>query len=98
MSIKTQETCKPVPPGWTSAKIPAEKRACVLCVNPATCAVCAVLAVRSFDNLRWHNRGAWVRIPPSPPLIPKNLQSNWAKIVLDAPLRWRYAPDERLGG
>ena len=57
MSIKTQETCKPVPPRWTTAKIPAEKRVCVLCVNPAICAVCAVLAVRSFNNLRWHNRG-----------------------------------------
>ncbi len=57
MSIKTQETCKPVPPRWTTAKIQAEKRVCVLCVNPAICAVCAVLAVRSFNNLRWHNRG-----------------------------------------
>jgi len=57
VSIKTQETCKPVPPRWTTAKIQAEKRVCVLCVNPAICAVCAVLAVRSFNNLRWHNRG-----------------------------------------
>jgi hypothetical protein len=55
--FKTQETCKPVPPRWTTAKIQAEKRVCVLCVNPAICAVCAVLAVRSFNNLRWHNRG-----------------------------------------
>jgi len=57
VSIKTQETCKPVPPRWTTAKIQAEKRVCVLCVNPAICAVCAVPAVRSFNNLRWHNRG-----------------------------------------
>jgi len=57
VSIKTQETCKPVPPRWTTAKIQAEKRVRVLCVNPAICAVCAVLAGRSFNNLRWHNRG-----------------------------------------
>jgi len=72
VSIKTQETCKPVPPRWTTAKIQAEKRVCVLCVNPAICAVCAVLAVRSFNNLRWHNRGRGFE---SHPLRHKTVQS-----------------------
>jgi len=56
VSIKTQETCKPVPPRWTTAKIQAEKRVCVLCVNPAICAVCAVLERFRFKCLHIHRR------------------------------------------